>query len=231
VSRPRALVSVPLRLSLLLALVALAPALGGCAHQAEAPAATLTAFGAALARGDYRGAYALTSSAYRARTSYDAFAAGLGADPAGAKAFGERVIAAAPRVAPRVDVPLELGDTIPLVLEQGRWRIDGPAFDPWGQETPRAALRTLIRALDGKRYDILLRLSPRRYRGALTADKLRRYWEAERREDGPALLGRLRGALSRPIVESGDEAHLSLGPEHEVRFVREDGLWRVDDLD
>ena len=140
-------------------------------------------------------------------------------------------MAVAPRVAPRVEIPLELGDTVPLVLEQGRWRVDGPAFDAWAQETPRATLRSLVRALEGKRYDILLRLSPRRYRGALTADRLRRYWEVERREDGPALLGRLRAALSTPIVESGDEAHLPLGSEHEVRFVREDGLWRVDDLD
>jgi hypothetical protein len=211
--------------------LSLAPGVVGCAHQAEAPSATLAAFGAAMARGDYRGAYALTSSAYRARTSYDAFAAGLAADPAGTKAFGERAVAVAPRVAPRVEITLELGDTVPLVLEQGRWRVDGPAFDVWGQETPRATLRSLVRALEGKRYDILLRLSPRRYRGGLTPDKLRRYWESERREDGPALLGRLRAALSTPIVESGDEAHLPLGPEQEVRFVREDGLWRVDDLD
>ena len=35
-------------------------------------------------------------------------------------------------------------------------------------------------------------------------------------------------ALAAPIVETGDEAHLPLGPEHEVRLVREDGLWRVD---
>jgi hypothetical protein len=41
----------------------------------------------------------------------------------------------------------------------------------------------------------------------------------------------LRAALSAPIAEAGDEAHLPLGPEHEVRFISEDGLWRVDDLD
>jgi hypothetical protein len=203
----------------------------GCAHQVEAPSATLGAFGAAMARGDYRAAYALTSDAYRARTSYDAFAAGLAADPAGAKAFGQRAVAAAPLVAPRVEIPLELGDTVPLVLEHGRWRVDGPAFDPWSQQTPRAALRTLVRAFEGRRYDVVFRLAPRRYRAGLTAEKLRRYWESERRDDLPALLGRLRAALSAPIAESGDEAHLPLGPAHEVRFVREDGLWRVDDLD
>ena len=69
---------------------------GGCAHQAEAPSATLAAFGAALERGDYRAAYALTSAAYRSRSTYDAFAAGMAADVAGTKAFGQRAVAAAP---------------------------------------------------------------------------------------------------------------------------------------
>jgi hypothetical protein len=202
---------------------------GGCAHREEAPAGTVAAFGAALARGDTPGAYALTSAAYRSRTPYDAFAASLAADPAGAKAFGTRAAAAAPRVAPRVDVPLDLGDTMPLVLEQGGWRVDGPAFDPWDQRTPRAALRTFVRAIEARRYDVLLRLVPARYRGPLTAEKLRRYWEEERRDDGPQLLARLRGALTAgvPVAEVGDDAHLPLGPEHEARLVREDGLWRV----
>jgi len=201
---------------------------GGCAHKTEAPSATLATFGAALERGDYRAAYALTSIGYRSRTTYDAFAAALTADAAGTKAFGRRAAAAAPHVPPRVEIPLELGDTVPLVLEQGQWRVDGPAFEPWGQGTPRAALRTFVRALEAKRYDILLRLAPRRYRGELTADRLRRYWEEERREDGPPLLGRLRAGLTAPIAEMGDEAHLPLGADREARLVREDGLWRVE---
>src|SRR5262245_27361706 len=91
-----------------------AVAVGGCAHQAEAPSATLGAFGAALERGDYRAAYALTSTGYRSRTTYDAFAAAMAVDVAGTKAFGRRAVTAAPRVPPRVEIPLELGDTVPL---------------------------------------------------------------------------------------------------------------------
>jgi hypothetical protein len=53
-----------------------------CAHKPEGPAATLQDFGAALARNDVRGDYALTSADFQKRTSYDAFAAGLGANPA-----------------------------------------------------------------------------------------------------------------------------------------------------
>jgi hypothetical protein len=145
-------------------------------------------------------------------------------------AYGKRVGDAAARVAPRVDLQLPQGDTVTLVLEAGRWRVDGPAPDPWGQRTPRAALRTFLRALGARRYDIVLRLVPRRHRIDLTADKLRQYWEA-RPDETRALLKRLQAGLAAPIVESGDEAHMPYGPEQEVFFVREDGIWRIEDPD
>ena len=46
-----------------------------------------------------------------------------------------------------------------------------------------------------------------------------------------AMLTRLQAALAAPIVESGDEAHMPYGPELEVVFVREDGVWRIEDPD
>lgn len=217
----------PARLVLGLAL-AVGPALLGCAHAAEAPEAAAAAFGAALARGDAKTAYALTSADYRKRTPYEAFAALLAADPAAAKAFGGRLGAEAVRLPARALLTLPTGEPVGLVAEDGHWRIDGPAFEPWGQGTPRAALRTFIRAIDERRYDVLLRLAPNRYRGDLSVDKLRQYWEQERKDDHLALLTRLRAAAAAPIVESGDEAHMPYGPELEVRFIREDGRWKVE---
>jgi len=201
-----------------------------CAHKPEAPSATLQDFGAALARGDLRAAYALTSADFQKRTPYEAFAAGLGSNAADTVALGKRVGEQAARVAPRVDLQLGQGEALSLVLEAGRWRIDGPVPEPWGQRTPRAALRTFVRALGERRYDVVLRLVPRRHRVDLTADKLRQYWEAHK-EETRALLARLQAALAAPIVESGDEAHMPYGPEHEVVFVREDGVWRIEDPD
>jgi hypothetical protein len=159
---------------------------------------------------------------------YEAFAAGLAADPGAAKAFGGRLAAEGAQLPARADLTLSTGEPVVLVAEGGGWRVDGPAFDPWGQGTPRAALRTFIRALDERRYDVLLRLAPNRYRGDLSVDKLRQYWEEQRKDDRPALLGRLRAAAAAPIVESGDEAHLPYGPEQEVRFLREDGRWKIE---
>jgi hypothetical protein len=202
-----------------------------CAQGAASPGGAAAAFGAAIARGDAKGAYALTSEGYRKRMPYEAFAAALAAEPAAAKAFGGRLAAEGAGLSARADLTLSTGEPLALVAEGGGWRVDGPAFEPWGQGTPRAALRTFIRALDERRYDVLLRLAPNRYRGDLSVDKLRQYWEEQRKDDHPAVLARLRAAAGAPIVEAGDEARLPYGPEQEVRFVREDGRWKIESPD
>ena len=205
--------------------------LPACAHRPEEPAATMASFGAALARGDLQAAYRLTSVAFQRRMPYDAFAAGLvtaGGEPA---ALGRRLVAEAGAVAPRVAVTLELGEEVPLVLEGGRWRIDGPVYEPWGQATPRAAVRTFVRALDAHRYDIVLRLVPERYRGGLSADQLRLLWEGDHKDEHQALLARVRAAARGPLTETGDEARLSVSPDRVVRLVREAGQWKIEDPD
>jgi hypothetical protein len=203
---------------------------GGCAHAPRGPGEALAAFGAALARGDLRAAYAMTSVELQRRLPFEAFAAGFqgpGADPA---ALGQRIGAEATRVPPRVEVVLQTGEPVPLLLEDGQWRIDGPVYEAWGQETPRAALRTFVRALDARRYDVVLRLVPDRERGALTPERLRSFWETV---DVPAhrrLLAALRAALASPLVEAGDEAHLPLPGGGEVRLAREGAGWKIEDL-
>jgi hypothetical protein len=201
-----------------------------CAHKPEGPAATLQEFGAALGRGDLRAAYALTSADFQKRTPYEAFAASLGSNRNDTIALGKRLGEQAARVSPRVEIQLAQGESLALVLEDGRWRVDGPTPEAWGQRTPRAALRTFVRALGERRYDVVLRLVPRRHRVDLTADKLKQYWEG-RPDETRGLLSRLQAALAAPIVESGDEAHMPYGPEQEVVFVREDGVWRIEDPD
>jgi hypothetical protein len=212
----------------LLAALAVGPA---CAHHPEEPAATVAAFGAALARGDLGGAYRLTSTDFQHRVPFDAFEAGFtsaGGEPA---ALGQRMVAEAARTQPRVEVTLALGERVPLVLEAGRWRIDAAVYEPWGQATPRAALQTFVRAVDAHRYDVVLRLVPDRYRPGLSADRLRTFWEGEHKDEHRALLERARAAINAPIVETGDEARLDVAPDRQVRLVREGGRWKIEDPD
>jgi len=205
--------------------------LSACAHRPEEPAATMASFGAALARGDLRAAYQLTSTEFQRRMPYEAFAAGFAAGGAEPAAVGQRLIAEANAVAPRVEVTLQLGEQVPLVLEHGRWRIDGPVYEAWGQATPRAAVRTFIRALDAGRYDVVLRLVPDRYRAGLSADSMRTFWEGDQKNQHQALLGRLRAAELAPLTETGDEARFLVAPDRVVRLVREAGLWKIEDPD
>jgi hypothetical protein len=131
-----------------------------------------------------------------------------------------------------VTVELAPGEPLGLVDEGGRWRVaDTSLFEPWSQRTPRAALRSFVRALEERRYDIVLRLCPMRRRASLSVEALRTFWEGEHKTENAALLARLRDALGAPIVEVGDEARLPYGPGHEARLVREDGVWKIEDPD
>jgi hypothetical protein len=219
------------RLRQALLVAALWGGLGCCAYRAQGPGATVANFGTALARGDLSAAYALTSADFRRRMPFEAFAAEFRAGGREPGELGKRMVAEAPAIAPRVDLELSFGEQVPLVLEGGQWRIDGPVFEAWGQGTARAALRTFVRALDARRYDVVLRLVPNRYRGGLTAERLRIYWEGDDAKDHAAMLGALRAALGAPLAESGDEAHLPYPQGREARLVREGGEWKIEDPD
>jgi hypothetical protein len=200
-----------------------------CAHRTQEPAATVAAFGAALARGELRAAYQLTSLEFQRQMPYEAFAAGLTAAGGDRAALGGRLMTEAGTVAPRVEVTLALGEQVPLVLEEGRWRIDGPVYQAWGQATPLAAVRTFIRALDARRYDVVLRLVPDRYRAGLSADRLRAFWEGDHPDEHQRLLAGIRAAARGPLTETGDEARLLVAPDREVKLVREAGQWKIED--
>jgi hypothetical protein len=204
---------------------------GACAARAGGPGETLAAFGAALEGKDYDAAYALTSAAFRARVPASAFRAELEEGGADTQALGQKLRAETARRSTRVELDVDPGRTVSLVEEGGAWRVDGPSFEPWGQRTPRAALSSFVRALEARRFDVVLRLAPVQRRAGLSVEALRAGWDGERKAENAQLLARLRASLGAPIVETGDEARMPYGEGAEVRFVREDGLWKIEDLD
>lgn len=202
---------------------------GACRHGAT-PTDAVTGFAAAVERKDWPAAYAMMSDEYRQGVPLAEFRVQLESGGADTVAAARRLREAAHRGELRAELPIDLGETLPLVFEGGAWRVTAE-FDYYGQKTPRAALRAFVRALERKRWDVILRLVPSRYRQTVTADKLRTYWEGERAADNQALLRDLRANIGARIAEEGDEAHMPYGQRSEVRFVREDGLWRIDDPD
>jgi hypothetical protein len=211
--------------------VAPAALASGCAHPAAAPADTLSRFGAAVERKDYAAAYALTSAAYRARVSPGDFRAQIEGGGAEAQELARRWRDAPSRAPLRIPVDDDGGGETALVFEAGAWRVDGRPFDLYGQRTPRAALRAFVLAIERQRYDVVLRLVPNRYRPGVDAEKLRGYWEGERKAENQKLLQQLKASIGAPIVETGDEARMPYGEGAEVRFLREDGLWKIEDPD
>jgi hypothetical protein len=208
-----------------------------CARRTPGPADTLAAFGAAVERQDTAAAYALTSKDFRARVPLEAFRAELDAGGAETRAVGRNLRTEAGRGRMKIEVQLppssdlDVGQPIVLVEEDGSWRVEGHPLEAWSQATPRAALRSFVRALEQHRYDVVLRLCPTRHRVGLSIESLRVAWEGDQREENARLLARLRAAIRAPIIEAGDEAHMPYGDRSEVRFVREDGRWKIEDPD
>jgi len=98
--------------------------------------------------------------------------------------------------------------------------------DVFDQSTPRAALASFIRAADDERYDVMLRFIPTRYREHLTEASLRK-----QKPELDGILAKVRPYLDDPFVEAGDTATLEYGGASQVKLVREDGVWRIADLD
>ncbi len=108
------------------------------------------------------------------------------------------------------------------------------AEDPtlvYDQSSPRAALRSLVRASQMQRWDVLLGLAPERYRLGLSEDDLRRAWsEGEYASALQAARERLVRHLADPIVSDAHEAVLDLGDGDAAHLEREGQRWVVVDF-
>ena len=108
------------------------------------------------------------------------------------------------------------------------------AEDPtlmYDQSSPRAALRSLVRASTLQRWDVLLALAPERYRLGLAEDDLRRAWtEGDYASALKVARERLAQHLAEPIVQDAHEAVLDLGDGEAAHLEREGSRWAVVDF-
>lgn len=203
----------------------------GCGGSSATPDTTVREFSEALRANRPRDAYDLLSEDYRQRVTFEEFEAYLTDHPDEARDIatlltridGEAEVSAIVRYAD--------GQELTLVQEDGAWRITGNPANLYDQTTPRAAVRSFVRAMERRRYDIVLRLVPNASREGMDEARLRESFEGEGREEIERLLASLRANLDNPIEEVGDRATMSYGEGAAVQLVLEDGLWKIEDPD
>ena len=224
----------------------LAGALVGCGGGAieRMPGDTLRAYASALEEGRTEDAYALLSRDARRHVPLEAFRRSIAAGRDDALELASSIERPAIPAAITASLALPNGDRLELVLEDGQWKITAAAVDWYSQATPRRAVETFLRALEKKRWDVLIRLVPDGEREglpvgaedehaapALTPERLKEAWEGPQAQEMALVAKALRAALpTAAIEEQGDVASLAYGPGATVSFVRENGVWKIRDF-
>jgi hypothetical protein len=136
-------------------------ALAGCASQPAAdPQSALHAYADALEQGRADDAYRMLSDEARRGISLEAFRRMVKDDPEQVRDIGRALARPTAPAVVTATITSPSGQELHLVLEGGRWRVDAASIDLYAQDTPRHAIQGFVRALDRKRYDIVLRFVP-----------------------------------------------------------------------
>ena len=218
-----------------LAVLAVAAAMGCASSRAAAgsPEGTLHAYAQALEEGRADAAYRMLSDEARRGISFEAFRAMIKDDPDGVREIGRALERpAAPAVVTAI-VTSPSGQELRLVLEDGAWRVDGSSLDLYAQDTPRHAVMGFVRAVERKRYDVVMRFVPESHVEGLDAAKLKAAWEGNERSEIEQVVAALRQALasaSVAIEETGERATMPYG-SGTLQLVREHGLWKIENFD
>ena len=205
----------------------------GCIGQkpAEDPQSTLRAYARALEDGRADDAYRMLSDEARRGISLEAFRRMVKDNSDEVREIGRALErpTAPPVVTATVTSPS--GQELHLVLENGKWRVEAAAIELYAQDTPRHAIQGFVRALERRRYDIVMRYVPDAHKEGLDTAKLKSTWEGDEKEEMEQVLAALRQALpTATIEETGERATMPYGAGT-IQLVREHGLWKIEDFD
>jgi hypothetical protein len=203
----------------------------GCGSSHSGASSALDRYGQSLRASDYEGAYELMSSGFRAKVSREEFVRMMRDNPREVSETSRRLDKRPGRLEVSAEFEYGLGDTMRLVQEGGKWRIASNPLTFYDQTSPRTTLRSFIRAYRLERWDVMLRFVPDKYREKMDVEKMKVQFQGANKEQMQVLMNMLEANVGEPIVEKGNEARMSYGERYEVKFVREDGTWKMKDLD
>jgi hypothetical protein len=212
-----------------LSVVLACAACGGA--KAEDPGSVLRAYSRALEEGRADDAYRMLSEEARRGISLEAFRRMVKDNPEEVREIARSL--ARPTATPVVtaSVTTSNGQELDLVLENGRWKVEATAIDLYAQDTPRHAIQGFVRAVERKRYDVVLKFVPDSHKEGLDAAKLKSAWEGHDKEEIEQVVSQLKLALpTATIEETGDRATMAYGAGT-MQLVRERGLWKIEDFD
>ncbi|MCB9565477.1 MAG: hypothetical protein H6709_14110 [Kofleriaceae bacterium] len=212
-------------------LLVAAVAAAGCGGPSGGAAKALDRYGQALRDKNYERAYELMSSSFRAKVSREEFVRMMRDNPREVGETTRRLDKHPSRMEISAEFEYGLGDSMRLVQEGGVWKIASNPLTFYDQSTPRATLRSMLRAYRLERWDVMLRFVPDKYRQKMDVEKMQRQFQGAKRQEMEVLMNMLEANIDEAIQEKGNEARMSYGERYEVKFVREDGAWKIKDLD
>ncbi len=195
------------------------------------PSQTLDKYGRALKNHDFGESYDQMSSSFRSKVSRDDYVRMMRDNPREVDETAERLRGKHGSLEVSAEFEYGLGDSMRLVQEGGDWKIATNPLGFYDQSSPKAALRSFIRAFRLERWDIMLRFVPTQYRDKMDPAKMKTQFTGASKEKMETLMNALEANVDEPIVERGNDARMSYGEKYEVKFLKEDGLWKLKDLE
>lgn len=197
----------------------------------KGPSQTLDKYGRALKNHDFGTAYDLMSSSFRGKVSREDYVRMMRDNPREVDETAERLRGKRGSMEVSAEFEYGLGDAMRLVQEDGRWKIATNPMGFYDQSSPKAALRSFIRAYRLERWDVMLRFVPNAYREKMDAEKMKAQFTGPSREQIETLMNMLENNVDEPIIERNNDARMSYGERFTVQFVKEDTAWKLKDLD
>ena len=77
----------------------------------------------------------------------------------------------------------------------------------------------------------MLHFVPNQWREKMDVAKLKAQFTGPSKDQMETLMNTLEANVDEPIVERGNDARMAYGDRFEVKFVKEDGVWKLKDLD